>query len=118
MTLQNPQMVVWGCFSADVIDEVDVWWMKGSDEPFSFDVDVDVTEQVDVWYANFLDALLLLSDDVHEDALMRQTRLDVDVLDKHLCLDVNVLANEQVDERWADEPDESVLLDVDVNVDG
>ena len=28
---------------------------------------------------------------------MRQTKLDVDVLDKHLRLDVNVLANKHVD---------------------
>ena len=49
---------------------------------------------------------------------MRQTRLNVDVLDEHLCLDINVLADEQVDEEWADSPDDSVCLDVGIDVDG
>ena len=36
--------------------------------------------------------------DANDAALMRQTRLNFDVLDEPFCLDVNVLIDEQVDE--------------------
>ena len=123
-------MIFWWNFSIDALDWVGIVMVP--DEPFCLDVDVKVVvEQVDVRHEDDAGELLLLDGEVNAEVwdvevivdvtdvviLMRQEGLNLVNVDEHFYYDDHVLIDEQVDVWWTDGPDESLCLDVDVEVD-